>query len=121
MRELMDERNLTPPVLQSDRTGNNFLAILLFHHFLSREDIDWLATFKDHNLTEDQMKALVSAREVGAIDNSLHRDINRGVDTLGASRLRNLCDLEPLQKKGQGSSTYYVPTTKLLADWNQFQ
>jgi ATP-dependent DNA helicase RecG len=120
MRELMAECNLSPPVLQSDRTGNNFLAILLFHHFLSREDLEWLATFKEHNLSEDEMKALISAREVGAIDNSSYRDINRGVDTLTASKhLRRLCDFGLLQKKGQGSGTYYVPTGKLLTSWNE--
>jgi ATP-dependent DNA helicase RecG len=122
MRELMGERNLSPPVLQSDRTDNSFLAILLFHHFLSQEDLDWLATFKEYNLTEDEMKALVSAREVGAIDNSSYRDVNRGVDTLTASKhLRRLCDFKMLKKKGQGSNTYYVPTDKILASWNQIQ
>lgn len=122
MRELMDARSLSPPYLHSDRTGNNFLAILLFHHFLSRDDLDWLATFADHNLSDDEMKALVSAREVGAIDNSSYRNLNRGIDTLSASRhLRRLCGFDLLRKKGQGTATYYVPTDCLLSGWNQIQ
>ncbi len=77
MRELMSECNLSMPLLQSDRTGNNFLAVLLFHHFLGKEDLVWLQSFESHSLTEDEMKAMISAREVGAIDNSTYRDINR--------------------------------------------
>lgn len=111
-----------PDKLQSDRTGNGFLAILLFHHFLSREDLDWLATFGDLNLSDDEMKALVSAREVGAIDNHAYRNLNRGADTLTASRhLRRLCDSGLLRKKGRGNATYYVPTDRLLSGWNDVQ
>ncbi len=113
MRELMDERGLSAPLLQSDRTGNGFMAMLLFHHFLSEEDLDWLKSFEEHNLTEDEMKAMISAREVNAIDNSTYRDINRDVDTLSASKhLRKLCDCGLLEKKGHGPATYYVPTPR---------
>lgn len=118
MRELMDERNLSMPLLQSDRTGNSFLAMLLFHHFLSHEDLDWLKSFESDGLSEDEMKAMISAREVGAIDNSTYRDINRGNDTLAASKhLRKLCDLGLLAKKGQGPATYYVPTARAMENW----
>ncbi len=122
MRELMAKCSLSPPYLQSDRIGNSFIAILLFHHFLSRDDLDWLATFSELNLCDEERKALVSAREVGAIDNSSYRNLNRGADTLNASKhLRRLCDLGLLQKKGQGSGTYYVPTEMVLASWNLIQ
>src|SRR5207237_10461965 len=77
MRELMDERQLSPPVLESDRTNNSFLALLLFHHFLGPKDLDWLNSFKEMNLSNEDMRYLVSAREVGAINNSSYRDINR--------------------------------------------
>ena len=118
MRELMDERGLTPPLFQSDRTGNSFFAMLLFHHFLSQEDVDWLGTFDSHNLSEDEMKAMISAREVGAIDNSTYRDINRETDTLSASKhLRKLCDCGLLEKRGNGPATYYVPTDVTLDNW----
>ncbi|MEZ6033559.1 MAG: ATP-binding protein [Planctomycetaceae bacterium] len=118
MRELMDERDLSMPLLQSDRTGNSFLAMLLFHHFLSQEDLDWLESFADLSLSEDEMKAMISAREVGAIDNATYRDINRGTETHAASRhLRRLCEIGLLEKKGQSTATYYVPTGKALANW----
>ena len=118
MRELMDERGLSSPVLQSDRTGNSFMAMLLFHHFLSQDDLDWLKSFEEHSLTQDEMKAMISAREVEAIDNSTYRDMNRETDTLSASKhLRKLCDCGLLTKKGNGPATYYVPTEKALANW----
>jgi ATP-dependent DNA helicase RecG len=118
MRELMRENGLGPPVLQSDRTDNSFLAILLFHHFLSQDDLDWLKTFERDGLSEDEMKAMISAREVGAIDNSSYRNLNRDIDTLSASRhLRKLCDCDLLQKKGSGPKTFYVPTAKAMANW----
>lgn len=118
MRNLMDEKQLPPPVLQSDRTNNSFMALLLFHHFLGQKDLDWLNGFKEMNLSTEDMRALVSAREVGAIDNSSYRDINRDSDTLAASKhLRRLRELGLLQMKGQGSATFYVPTSALLDPW----
>ena len=118
MRELMAESNLSMPLLQSDRTGNSFMAMLLFHHFLSQEDLNWLKSFEEHGLAEEEMRAMISAREVGAIDNSTYRDINRESDTLAASKhLRKLCDCGLLEKKGQSSATYYIPTPKALENW----
>ena len=61
---------------------------------------------------------MVQAREVGAVDNSTYRDLNRDADTLTASRhLRRLCDLKLLEKKGKGAKTYYIPTDLALANW----
>jgi ATP-dependent DNA helicase RecG len=118
MRQLMDEQGLSSPVLQSDRTGNNFMAMLLFHHFLSQDDIAWLKSFDQNSLTEDEMKAMISARELGAIDNSTYRTINREIDTLAASKhLRKLCDCGLLVKKGSGPATYYEPTERALENW----
>lgn len=118
MRELMDEQGLSSPVLQSDRTGNSFMAMLLFHHFLSQDDLAWLKSFDQNSLTEDEMKAMISAREVGAIDNSTYRTINREIDTLAASKhLRKLCDCGLLEKRGSGPATFYVPTAKSLDNW----
>ena len=36
MRDEMETRGLSPPLLDSDRTGNQFVCQLLFHHFLGR-------------------------------------------------------------------------------------
>lgn len=119
MRELMDAQDLSPPQLESDRSNNSFLALLLFHHFLSEKDIEWLKTFSDLNLSDDEMRAVISTREVGAINNSVYRSINRESDTLHASKhLKHLCDVGILTKKGQGATTYYELTQAALDSWD---
>ena len=118
MRELMAENNLGAPTLESDRTGNSFLAILLFHHFLGEDDLQWLNSLQGVSLDETEMRAMISARELGAINNTSFRSLNRDCDTLSASKhLRKLVDCCLLMKKGGGPTTYYTPTEKALANW----
>lgn len=115
MREALADAGLTPPTFESDRESDRFVMTLLFHHFLNPEDLKWLGQFKDAELSEDEAKALVFAREVGAINNAAYRDLNR-VETLVASgHLRRLRDAGLLDQKGKSAGTYYVPTSRLLA------
>ncbi|MBA3624528.1 MAG: putative DNA binding domain-containing protein [Methylibium sp.] len=114
MRESMDQAGLTPPLFESDRGRDLFVARYLFHHFLGPDDIAWLAQFKSVHLSDDDAKALVFVKEALAIDNASYRELT-GVDPLAASQaLRRLRDAGLLEQKGRGSATYYVPTTKLL-------
>jgi ATP-dependent DNA helicase RecG len=114
MREQMLLANLSPPFLESDRKGNRFLVYLLFHHFLSADDLKWLGNFRDDGLTDEEIKALVFLREAGAINNAAFRDLNQ-VDTLEASKhLRRLCKVGLLEKRSTGADTYYEGTTKLM-------
>ena len=116
MRESMDEAGLTPPLFESDRANDQFVARYFFHHFLGAGDIAWLARFKDAHLTDEEARALVVVREAGAIDNATYRDLNK-VDTLAASQtLRRLRDAGLLTQRGRGSATYYVPTDRLTAE-----
>jgi ATP-dependent DNA helicase RecG len=118
MRELMTEAGLTPPTFISDRTRNQFIVTCLFHHFLSPEDWIWLRSFRDAELSDEEARALVYAREMEAVDNATYRHLNH-VDVLTASQhLRRLRDRGLLAQKGKGSETYYVPTEQLLAPWN---
>ena len=115
MIEKMTQQGLEPPSIESDRTGNRFIIRLLFHHFLSDTDLAWLSRFSDLRLCNDDLRTLIFVREVGAIDNSTYRGFSH-VDTLTASHhLRLLCDALLLEKKGSGSTTYYVPTDKFFA------
>lgn len=108
---------LTPPTFESDRTGNQFWVTMLFHHFLTPEDWNWLTRFTDQNLTNEESRALVFVREAGAIKNQTYRDLN-SVDTLNASNhLRKLRDRGLLEMKGKGAETYYIPTETLLEGW----
>ena len=114
MRESMVQAGLTPPLFESDRGNDQFVARYFFHHFLGAEDIAWLAQFKDLQLNEDEAKALIVVREAGAINNGTYRELSK-VDTLTASQaLRRLRDAGLLAQKGRGSATYYIPTERLL-------
>jgi ATP-dependent DNA helicase RecG len=114
MRESMEQAGLTPPLFESDRGNDQFVARYFFHHFLGTEDIAWLAQFKDLHLSEDEAKALIVVREAGALNNGTYRELTK-VDTLTASQsLRRLRDAGLLAQKGRGSATYYVPTESLV-------
>ena len=109
MRELMLASGLLPPTFESSRRPDQFVATFLFHHFLGPQDSAWLRGLTHENLSDEEARALVFVRELGAIDNAAYRAINR-TDTLDASiHLRRLRDLELLVMKGAGSRTYYVP------------
>ncbi len=113
IRQAMTDAGLSPPTFESNRDDDAFVVTFLFHHFLTPEDLTWLGRFTDLGLTEDENRALVFVREVGAINNSAYRDINR-VDTLAASgHLRRLRDAGLLEQKGKSVGTYYVPTSRL--------
>lgn len=115
MREMMAKSGLTPPVFESDRGRDEFVARYFFHHFLGVADVAWLANFRDLQLSDEDAKALILVREAGAIDNASYRQLNR-VDTLTASQaLRRLRDADVLERQGRGSATFYVPGARLRA------
>ncbi|WP_194847123.1 ATP-binding protein [Candidatus Neptunochlamydia vexilliferae] len=109
MREWMREAGLTtPPIIETDRESNEFDLVLLSHHLLDREALEWLTHFRDFNLSDAQRRALVFTQEVGAITNQDYRQLN-GIDTLHASAaLRGLRDQGLLTQKGKGNKTYYT-------------
>ncbi len=114
IREAMDRAGLVPPLFESDRGQDQFSALFFFHHFLGEDDIRWLSQFKELHLSDAEARALVVAREVGAIDNATYRSLN-AVDTLTASSaLRRLRDAGLFNQQGRGSATWYQPTTKLI-------
>lgn len=116
MRDMMEQAGLTPPTFESDRAQDKFTSRYLFHHFLGPEDIAWLSRFRELALTDEEARALVWVREVGAIDNAGFRELNR-VDTLTASqKLRRLRDSGLLKQMGKGSATYYIPTELLVGE-----
>jgi len=115
MRELMLANGLLPPTFESSRRPDHFVATFLFHHFLGPEDLRWLRGLTMEPLSDEEARALVFVRELGAIDNAAYRAINR-TDTLNASsHLRRLRDLRLLEMKGGGSRTYYVPGREFIA------
>ncbi|MFP4098421.1 MAG: ATP-binding protein [Alphaproteobacteria bacterium] len=113
MRKLMEESGFAPPTFESDRGNDLFTARLLLHHFLTPEDVTWLAQFAAENLNNAQKRALIFVRELGAIDNQTYRQLN-AVDTMIASTdLRRLRDIGLLEKKGKSAATYYISGEKM--------
>ncbi len=121
MREMAEAAGLAPPLFESDRGRDLFVARFFFHHFLGEDDLRWLAGFKALNLSEGEARALVVAREAGAMDNATYRDLNK-VDTLTASTaLRRLRDAGLFEQNGRGSATWYKPTDRMLAGAESMQ
>lgn len=116
MREMMVSAGLEPPLFESQRASDGFVARYYFQHFLNEEAVQWLARFRSLQLSDEEARALVAVREQGAIDNAMYRALNR-VDTLAASSaLRRLRDAGLLQQKGRGAGTFYLPTPWLLQE-----
>lgn len=114
MKQYMKKANLSSPSFKSDRDLNLFVATFLFHHFSDKEDLEWLAHFKDANLTDNEALILIYAREMGWVNNAICRD-NTGLDTLGVSYiLQKLRKLGLLEQHPHASATYYTPTRLLL-------
>ena len=113
MRHLMKDAHLSPPAFESNREQDLFTATFLMHHFLDLEDIKWLEHFKELNLSDDEVRILIHAREIGSINNAVCRDIT-GLNTLKASgTLRRLRNLGFLNQHPHASATYYTPTEKI--------
>ncbi|MCX6698311.1 MAG: hypothetical protein NTV68_00050, partial [Methanomicrobiales archaeon] len=68
MQELMKGANLTPPTFESDRETDQFTATFLLHHFLDKQDVAWLAHFRDLGLSDDEARILIHAREKGGVN-----------------------------------------------------
>ena len=116
MRRLMKEAGLMPPTFESNHEANKFTARLLFHHFLSKENMEWLAQYAEFGLVNEQKLALVFVREVGAIDNATYRQLDSSITHARARlEIHKLCDLGFLEKKGQGRNTYYIRTSKVVS------
>ncbi len=73
-----------------------------------------LANFKIYCLSDEQAKALIFTREVGAINNAAYRNLNQ-VDILTASQgLRQLKENDLLISKNKSTATYYLPSQKFV-------
>jgi len=116
MKQKMAQSGLSSPTFDSNRDADEFTATFLLHHFMSESDWSWLAKFKGLDLSEDQTRALIFVREVGAIDNSSYRSLTQ-TDTLTASKsLRQLLVLELLANRGSGARTHYVAGPKFPSE-----
>ncbi|MEC9039926.1 ATP-binding protein [Marinobacter sp. bablab_jr008] len=108
MRSLLQQVGLAAPVFSSHVIANEFQATYLLHQLLGEDQLAWLSQFKYLQLTNDEARALILAKETGAVDNAGLRAVT-GLDTLSASqvlgRLHHQHGL--LVKGGAGPATYY--------------
>ncbi len=88
MRRLMHEAELTPPTFASDREQNRFVATFLLLHFLTPENLAWLAHFDPLGLSREDKQALVFARETGQIANADYRNLNSTETSTARTRWR---------------------------------
>jgi ATP-dependent DNA helicase RecG len=114
MQKAMEDAGLTPPLFESDRADDSFVVTFLLHHFLSTEDLDWLAGFKQCQLSDEEAKALIWVRETGgtegAINIAIYRNLNQVDATNAAEHLRRLQAMDVLiKKRGRGIQSYYKP------------
>lgn len=78
--------------------------------------MEWLAQYAEFGLVNEQKLALVFVREVGAIDNATYRQLDSSVTHARARlEIHKLWELGFIGKKGQGRSTYYIRTSKLVS------
>jgi ATP-dependent DNA helicase RecG len=117
MKRLLKQAGLTNPILVSSRESNAFTAKFLLHQFMDEPQLTWLQQFKTLGLGDDEAKALILSKEMGAIDNAALRTITH-LDTLAASKLlRRLWQQHHLlEKGGSGRSTYYRLASSLRVE-----
>lgn len=78
--------------------------------------MEWLAQYAEFGLVNELKLALVFVREVGAIDNATYRQLDSSITHARARlEIHKLCDLGFIEKKGQGRSTYYIRTSKVVS------
>ena len=123
MRRLLNEAGLSAPVFVNHQIENQFASIYLLHQLMGEEQLNWVKPFADLALSDDEAKALILAKETGAVDNAALRAIT-DLDTLAASRvLTKLTHQRGLLKQGgAGASTYYqlaaLPEMPLFSETN---
>lgn len=117
MRRLLDNAGLTAPVFSSNVLANEFQATYLLHQLLGEEQLQWLKQFAPLQLSDNEARALILAKETGAVDNAGLRAIT-ALDTLSASQVlkRLHHHYRLLEQGGAGSATYYRLTDKNMAE-----
>ncbi len=119
MQKLMQKSKMLPVTFDSSREENSFTLRLLFHHFLSELDVNWLRYFDEFSLSDSQKMVLIFVREVGAINNQSLRQLCGLSARDAGSVLKQLTKKELLLQKGVGKNTYYIPDGLLLSLINE--
>lgn len=112
MKRAMKLAGLTPPIFQSDRRTDRFVATIWLHNLLGPEETEWLQRFAALGLSSAQAQALVIARRTGEVRNSTLRDVT-DLDPIQARReLHGLRTHGLLRMQNQRGGAYYVLDAK---------
>jgi len=114
MRRLLAASHLAPLAFESHGSYSRFSARLLLYHFLSKDDLKWLEHYAKFDLNDNQKRALIFVREVGAIDNPTYRQMSDTDSMKSTIELRQLRELELFIQKGKGRGTYYIAGSLLI-------
>ena len=106
MQEQMRTANLTLPIFSSSREEDRFGVRLLTHHLVDEESVEWLSRLSSFGLDQDESRAVLLARELGYIDNSMYRTINSADVLTASNHLRRLRDAGVLESQGRGARLY---------------
>lgn len=114
MKRAMKLAGLTPPIFQSDRRSDQFVATIWLHNLLGPEETEWLQCFASLGLSSAQAQALVIARRTGEVRNSSLRDVT-DLDPIQARReLHGLRTHRLLRMENQRGGAYYVLDAKAV-------
>jgi len=114
MRRLFAAANLAPLAFESHGSDSRFSARLLLQHFLSKDDLKWLEYYAKFDLNDNQKRALIFVREVGAIDNPTYRQMSDTDYMKSTTELRTLRELKLLKQKVKGRGIYYIAGSLLI-------
>ncbi|MDR1854148.1 MAG: putative DNA binding domain-containing protein, partial [Azoarcus sp.] len=73
MRRLAAEAGLPLPEFNSNRQANEFKLTLFLHNLFTEDDYGWLQSIAGPKIDAEEAKALIYARETGAVDNAACR------------------------------------------------
>jgi len=104
----MQEAQLPPPHFESSKADNTFVATLSLHQLMDEAALAWLNQFNQFNLSGEEARTLVFARNNGCVSNEECRKLT-GYDTPKASNLlKRLRGLGILEQHSHGPGTYYT-------------
>ncbi len=99
---------LAEPVFESDESSNQFRVAFYWHNLATEDEIHRVGKLGE--LNEDQRRALLVALRSGRMDNATYRELTGKNIVRASEALRRLVELGLLERRGSGSSSYYVPT-----------
>lgn len=112
----MEDAFLPAPEIIADR--RSFTVTLRNTMTLSSSDKEFIERLGNHDLTNEEFRALLQAHRTGRVDNAYLRS-RCGLDTLSSSSvLRGLCDQDYLELHSHGNQSFYTLVPRLGGNKN---